>query len=76
MNTEVTEWEKRISYFASQLSDRFPDLELRFTITFDTLTLNVDGCASVDFSLEDAGYESLLNEATFTVKMLTGRFDA
>lgn len=76
MESQTTEWEKRISYFASQLSDRFPDLELKFTITFDTLTLNVDGCASVDFSLENTRYEALLNEATFTVKMLTGRFDA
>lgn len=76
MSAVETNWEKQISYFASQLSDRFPDLELRFTVTFDTLTLNVDGSASVDFPLGDAKYESLLNEATFTIKMITGRFDA
>ena len=76
MNTPACAWEKQISYFASQLSDRFPDLELRFTMTLDKLTLNVDGCASVDFALGDTKYESLLNEATFTIKMILGRFDA
>lgn len=76
MNTQATHWEKHISYFASQLSDLFPDLELRFTITFDTLTLNVCGQKSVEFSLLDKAYATLLHEATFTVKMLTKRFDA
>ncbi len=76
METPNKSWDKQISYFASQLSDRFPDLELRFTMTLDTLTLNVDGCASVDFSLGNTHYEHLLNEATFTIKMILGRFDA
>ncbi len=80
-NSQSSDVKKQFVYLATEISNHFPELDIRFNLRTDTNEVRCSipdfgGGACFEFVLEVKRTKQLLHEAVFMVKEMTNRFDA